>query len=136
MGKLARLNAGNIKYGRKKQFIVIIKRDFSYEMVEEVNGLKVNNKVENYFLFPMGRTIKFPSVFESIDEANEYLKELVNDPKIDEKGLEFVMSQDFHILEIRYSPKNKKMLGVEWAKENVLNDIPTDIKSKRSSQLI
>lgn len=147
MGKLARLNAQG-KVQKKKWFIIVIKRDFSYEQVEELEGaekelalilkkpIKVTKKIENYLLLPMGKSILSPSIFSSVDEANNYLKDFVNDPKMGEKELEIILVQDFHILDVKYVPTNRKPLGPEWAKANLIQDIPTDIKTKQSSQLL
>ena len=135
MGKLARLNNAGLLKNKAKTFIVVVKNDYSYEHKETVEGKEVVKKVENIVYVPLGRSNSYVSTFRSEEEANEFLKELANG-NIDEKRLNYLLSQKFFMLEVRHAPLKKGILKKDWISNYVIKETALDIKKKRSSKLV
>lgn len=82
MGRLAKLNAAGLLKNKPQQFIVAVKHDYSYEVEkEEVVGVKIKEKIENFCYIPLGPSAIYVSVFASEGEADDFLKKMASTPK-------------------------------------------------------
>jgi hypothetical protein len=136
MGRLAKLNAAGLLKNKPQQFIVAVKHDYSYEVEkEEVAGVKIKEKVENFCYIPLGPSAVYVSAFASEAEADDFLKKMASTPKSAQQEAS-MFSQQFKILEVKYAPMKKGRLDVAWAKRYLIREIDVDIKKKKTSKLL
>lgn len=144
MGREARLRQAGILKTKYSRWIICNKIDLSYEVSKgDVAGIKIVEKIVNVRYMPfltLGEiqrnkmSNRVVLSFKSVDEATDYLKEIVNNANVEQEAQLYKLSTV--LVEARNVPVKRKLYGQSWSEDQVLSEVPIELKKLKSSKLL